>query len=46
MRFDFSIFHFTTMIDRQIIAQALAEGIPVVTSDESFRFYKGLKVIW
>jgi len=32
--------------DRQIIAQALAEGIPVVTADEAFRLYKGLKIIW
>lgn len=32
--------------DRQIIAQALAEDIPVVTSDNSFRLYKDLKVIW
>jgi PIN domain nuclease of toxin-antitoxin system len=32
--------------DRQIIAQALYEGIPVITPDESFRRYTGLKVIW
>jgi PIN domain nuclease of toxin-antitoxin system len=32
--------------DRQIIAQALAEKIPVVTADETFRLYPGLKVIW
>lgn len=32
--------------DRQIIAQALAEEIPVVTADETFRLYPGLKVIW
>ena len=32
--------------DRQIIAQALFENIPVVTSDEKFRLYKGIKVIW
>jgi PIN domain nuclease of toxin-antitoxin system len=32
--------------DRQIIAQALAESIPIVTSDEKFRLYKGLAVIW
>lgn len=32
--------------DRQIIAQALAEGIPIVTADEAFRLYDGLKVIW
>jgi PIN domain nuclease of toxin-antitoxin system len=38
--------HHGDPFDRQIIAQALAEGIPIVTSDESFRLYKGLKVIW
>lgn len=32
--------------DRQIIAQALFENIPVVTCDEKFGLYKGLKVIW
>ena len=32
--------------DRQIIAQALSEKIAVVTPDEKFRLYKGLKVIW
>jgi PIN domain nuclease of toxin-antitoxin system len=38
--------HHADPFDRQIIAQALAEGIPVVTSDETFRLYQGLKVIW
>jgi PIN domain nuclease of toxin-antitoxin system len=38
--------HHRDPFDRQIIAQALAEKIPVVTSDEKFRFYKGLKIIW
>lgn len=32
--------------DRQIIAQALAERMPVITSDQTFRLYKGLKVVW
>lgn len=32
--------------DRQIIAQALFEDIPVVTCDDKFRLYKGLRVIW
>jgi PIN domain nuclease of toxin-antitoxin system len=32
--------------DRQIIAQALVENVPVVTPDESFRLYKGLNVVW
>ena len=32
--------------DRQIIAQALAENIPVVTPDEKFHLYGGLRLIW
>lgn len=32
--------------DRQIIAQALEENIPVLTSDEKFRLYKGLRLVW
>lgn len=38
--------HHTDPFDRQIIAQALAEGIPIITSDEKFRLYKGIEVIW
>lgn len=32
--------------DRQIIAQAMAENIPIVTPDEKFKLYQGLTVIW
>ena len=32
--------------DRQIISQALLEDIPVLTSDQAFKRYKGLRVIW
>jgi PIN domain nuclease of toxin-antitoxin system len=32
--------------DRQIIAQAFSEDIPIVTSDEQFSRYKGLKLVW
>ena len=32
--------------DRQIIAQALVENVPVVTPDEAFHLSEGLKVIW
>jgi len=39
-------FHHADPFDRQIIAQALCESIPVVTCDETFRRYEGLKVIW
>jgi PIN domain nuclease of toxin-antitoxin system len=38
--------HHADPFDRQIIAQALAEGIPVLTCDHAFALYKGLKVIW
>ena len=32
--------------DRQIIAQALVEDVPLVTPDEAFRLYEGLEVVW
>jgi PIN domain nuclease of toxin-antitoxin system len=38
--------HHRDLFDRQIIAQALSEQIPAVTPDETFRLYKGLRVIW
>jgi PIN domain nuclease of toxin-antitoxin system len=38
--------HHSDPFDRQIIAQALCEKIPVVTCDEKFGLYKDLKVIW
>jgi PIN domain nuclease of toxin-antitoxin system len=38
--------HHRDPFDRQIIAQAFSEGIPVVTSDDKFSLYQGLKVIW
>ena len=38
--------HHGDPFDRQIIAQALAENIPVVTSDATFRLYKGIENIW
>ena len=38
--------HHADPFDRQIIAQALCEKIPVVTPDEKFRLYSGLKIIW
>jgi len=43
--FDLPVHH-ADPFDRQIIAQALCEDIPVVTCDETFRLYKGLKVFW
>ncbi len=38
--------HHSDPFDRQIIAQALAEDIPIVTADEQFRLYKGIEIIW
>jgi len=38
--------HHADPFDRQIIAQALCEKIPVVTCDQKFRLYKDLKVLW
>jgi len=38
--------HHRDPFDRQIIAQAFSEDIPVITSDETFSLYKGLKLIW
>jgi PIN domain nuclease of toxin-antitoxin system len=37
--------HHHDPFDRQIIAQAIAENIPIVTSDEAFEKYP-VKVIW
>ena len=38
--------HHRDPFDRQLIAQALAENIPIVTCDQQFHFYKPLTVIW
>ena len=38
--------HHRDPFDRQLIAQALSEDIPVVTCDPQFRLYKALTVIW
>jgi PIN domain nuclease of toxin-antitoxin system len=38
--------HHGDPFDRQIIAQALCEKIPIVTSDEKFSLYKGLQLVW
>jgi PIN domain nuclease of toxin-antitoxin system len=38
--------HHTDPFDRQIIAQALQERIPVVTPDAKFSLYEGLQVLW
>lgn len=38
--------HHADPFDRQIISQALLEDISIVTPDEAFRRYKGLRVVW
>ena len=38
--------HHRDPFDRQIIAQALCEKIPVVCSDQKFGLYQGLKLFW
>ena len=38
--------HHADPFDRMLIVQALAEEIPVITPDEKFRLYEGLKIIW
>jgi PIN domain nuclease of toxin-antitoxin system len=42
--FELPVYH-SDPFDRQIIAQALSETIPVLTPDEKFRLYS-LKIIW
>jgi PIN domain nuclease of toxin-antitoxin system len=38
--------HHRDPFDRQIIAQALWEDVPLVTSDDKFRLYHGVHLIW
>jgi PIN domain nuclease of toxin-antitoxin system len=38
--------HHNDPFDRQIIAQALCEDISVVTPDDKFRLYEGIRVFW
>lgn len=38
--------HHRDPFDRQIIAQALSEDIPVITSDGEFGLYEGLTLLW
>ncbi|MFZ0541155.1 MAG: type II toxin-antitoxin system VapC family toxin [Candidatus Sulfotelmatobacter sp.] len=38
--------HHRDPFDRQIIAQALSEDIPVVTSDEKFKAYEEITIVW
>jgi PIN domain nuclease of toxin-antitoxin system len=38
--------HHNDPFDRLIISTALADDVPVVSRDQCFRKYKGLRVIW
>jgi PIN domain nuclease of toxin-antitoxin system len=38
-------FHHRDPFDRLLVAQAVAEGMPLVSADPEFRAYK-VKVIW
>ena len=38
--------HHRDPFDRMLIAQALAEDVPVMTCDKEFRKYEGLAVVW
>ena len=38
--------HHRDPFDRQLVAQALCEEIPIVTPDEKFGLYRGLQLIW
>jgi PIN domain nuclease of toxin-antitoxin system len=38
--------HHRDPFDRQIIAQAFVENVPIVTPDDKFSLYRGLKLIW
>jgi PIN domain nuclease of toxin-antitoxin system len=38
--------HHHDPFDRFLIAQALVEEIPIVTPDQAYLLYRGLKVIW
>jgi PIN domain nuclease of toxin-antitoxin system len=38
--------HHRDPFDRMLIATALAENIPIVAAERSFKRYRALKVIW
>jgi PIN domain nuclease of toxin-antitoxin system len=38
--------HHRDPFDRQILAQAVSEDVPVVTPDKKFELYRGIKVVW
>ena len=38
--------HHTDPFDRQIIAQALSEEVPILSPDREFGLYRDLRVIW
>ncbi len=38
--------HHKDPFDRLLIATALSESVPVISADQQFRKYRGLRVIW
>ena len=38
-------YHHRDPFDRMLVATALSEGVPMITSDEQLKRYRGLKVI-
>ncbi|MGA8028482.1 MAG: PIN domain-containing protein [Bryobacteraceae bacterium] len=38
--------HHKDPFDRLIISTALSDDLPVISRDEQFRKYKGLRVVW
>jgi PIN domain nuclease of toxin-antitoxin system len=38
--------HHGDPFDRQIIAQAMCEKIPIMSPDEKFSLYKGIRLVW
>ena len=38
--------HHGDPFDRELIAQALAEDMPIITYDQMFGRYRGLRLIW
>lgn len=38
--------HHRDLFDRMLVAQALSENLTIITADENFKKYRGLKRVW
>jgi PIN domain nuclease of toxin-antitoxin system len=38
--------HHQDPFDRLIISTALSDGLPLISRDQHFRKYKGLRIVW